>query len=46
MSLQRLAPLIQGDGILQVDFALLQARDDGFQLLKCAFKAHFFNGGG
>ena len=44
MAFQRLAALIQGDGILQIDFALLQARDDGFQLLQGGLKAHVANG--
>jgi autotransporter translocation and assembly factor TamB len=34
MVLQRLAALVKGDGILQIDLALLQAGDDGFQLLE------------
>jgi hypothetical protein len=44
MSLQRLAAFIEGNRILQIDFALLQARDDGFQFLERAFKAKLFNG--
>ena len=32
MALQRLAALVQGDGILKLHLALLQPGDDGFQL--------------
>jgi hypothetical protein len=39
MGLQTLAALVEGDGILEVDFALFQARDNGFQLAQGRFKA-------
>jgi hypothetical protein len=45
MGLQRLAALIQGNRIFQVDFALFQARNNGFQFLERALEAQLFNGG-
>ena len=44
MGLQRLAAFIQGDGILKIDLALLQAGNDGFQLPERALKAQLFDG--
>jgi len=39
MGLQRLAAFVQGDGILKLDFALLQAGDDGLQLTQSRLEA-------
>jgi len=45
MAFEQLAALIQGNGIFQIDLALLQAGDDGFQLLQCAFEGQVLDGG-
>jgi hypothetical protein len=44
MCLQRLATLVQRDGVLKVDLALFQAGNNGFQFLQRAFEAEFFDG--
>lgn len=46
MGFQGLAPLIQGNGVLEIDLALLQACDDCFKLRQGAFKAQIFDGTG
>jgi hypothetical protein len=46
MALQRLAALVQGDGIFQVDLALLQPRNNGLQFLERQFETQAVNGGG
>src|SRR5689334_6666519 len=45
MRLQRLAAFVQGDGIFQIHFALLQARDNAFQLLERRLEAQAVDGG-
>ena len=44
MRLQRLAALIERDGILKIHFALLQPGNNGFQLPERALKAQVFDG--
>ena len=44
MGLQRLSAFVQGDGIFQIHLALLQARDNGFQLLEGRLEAQSSNG--
>ena len=39
MRFQRVSPLIQGDGVFQVDLALFQAGNYGFQLLERSLEA-------
>jgi len=38
MRLQSLPALVQRDGVFQVDFALFQAGNDGFELFESALK--------
>src|ERR1700760_3918609 len=45
MRLQRLAAFIERDGIFQIHLALLQARDNAFQLLERHLEAKAFDGG-
>jgi hypothetical protein len=44
MGLQRLAALIESDGVFQIDFALLQAGDDFLQLLESGFEGKLIDG--
>jgi hypothetical protein len=44
MRLQGLAPLVQGDGVLQINLTLLQPGNNGFQLFERALEAQFFYG--
>ena len=45
MAFQGLAALIQGDGILEINFPLLQPGDDGLQLAQGGFKTEAANVG-
>src|SRR6185437_969542 len=45
MRLQRLPAFVERDGIFQIHLALLQARDDAFQLLESGLEAEALDGG-
>jgi hypothetical protein len=45
MRLQRLPAFVERDGIFQIDLALLQARDNAFQLLERRLEAQALDGG-